>query len=48
MPEAERRLTVEAWNATDTPYDARPVHRLIAAQAAKTPDATALIFEGTA
>uniref|UniRef100_UPI0026398870 MupA/Atu3671 family FMN-dependent luciferase-like monooxygenase n=1 Tax=uncultured Roseovarius sp. TaxID=293344 RepID=UPI0026398870 len=45
MPEAERHLTVEAWNRTDTPYDARPIHRLIEAQSQDTPEARALVFE---
>jgi natural product biosynthesis luciferase-like monooxygenase protein len=45
MPEAERRLTVEAWNRTDTPFDARPIHRLIEAQAHTAPEARALVFE---
>ena len=45
MPEAERHLTVEAWNRTDTRYDPRPVHRLIEAQAHTTPETQALVFE---
>jgi natural product biosynthesis luciferase-like monooxygenase protein len=45
MPEAERRMVVEAWNRTDAPYDARPLHRLIATQTAKTPHARAVVFE---
>ena len=45
MPEAERRLVVEAWNRTDTAYDARPLHQLIEAQAHKSPEARALVFE---
>jgi len=45
MPEAERRLVTEAWNRTDTAYDARPLHRLIATQIARTPDARAVVFE---
>ena len=45
MPEAERRLVIEAWNRTDTAYDARPTHRLIEAQAHTTPEARALVFE---
>jgi natural product biosynthesis luciferase-like monooxygenase protein len=45
MPEAERRLVIEAWNRTDTPYDARPIHRLIETQARNTPEARALVFE---
>ncbi|SEM91049.1 natural product biosynthesis luciferase-like monooxygenase domain-containing protein [Roseovarius tolerans] len=45
MPEAERRLVVEAWNRSDTAYDARPIHRLIEAQAHKSPESRALVFE---
>ncbi|MET4101285.1 natural product biosynthesis luciferase-like monooxygenase protein [Roseovarius sp. MBR-78] len=45
LPEAERRLLIEEWNRTDTPFDARPVHNLIEAQARAVPEATALIFE---
>ena len=45
MPEAERRMVVEAWNRTDTAYDARPLHRLIATQIARTPHARAVVFE---
>ncbi|MET4129018.1 MupA/Atu3671 family FMN-dependent luciferase-like monooxygenase [Roseovarius sp. MBR-6] len=48
LPEAERRLVTETWNATDTPTDARPVHHCIAARASATPEATALIFEAEA
>ena len=44
---AETRRVVEDWNATalDYPRD-RTVHALIAEQAARTPDAVALIHEG--
>lgn len=45
MPETERKLVTEAWNRTDTPYDARPLHRLIATQITKTPQARAVVFE---
>ncbi len=43
---AERTQLVEEWNATATPYprDAT-VHRLFAEQAARTPDAVALVWE---
>jgi amino acid adenylation domain-containing protein/thioester reductase-like protein len=45
--DAERRLVVEEWNATalDYPRD-RTVHALIAEQAARTPDAVALVHAG--
>jgi len=46
LPEAERDLLVEGWNDTAAGYDAaQTVHRAIEAQAARTPDATALVFE---
>ncbi len=47
MPEAERRLVVEEWNATasDYPRDAS-VAQLFEEQSAQTPDATALVFDG--
>src|SRR5205807_9280537 len=42
-----RRLVVEEWNATavDYPRD-RTVHALIAEQAARTPDAVAVVHAG--
>src|SRR5262249_21947090 len=43
LPEAERRRMLVDWNATRAEIPARTVHRLIEAQAARTPDATALI-----
>ncbi|HEU0300910.1 MAG TPA: amino acid adenylation domain-containing protein, partial [Longimicrobium sp.] len=47
LPEAERRQVVEGWNATDAAYPADAVvHELVAAQAARTPDAVALAWEG--
>ncbi len=45
LPEAERRLVTETWNATDAPFEARPLYHRIAARAVETPEATALIFE---
>ncbi|HEY0019307.1 MAG TPA: amino acid adenylation domain-containing protein [Longimicrobium sp.] len=43
----ERRVVVDAWSATERPYGLRrPVHALIEAQAARTPDATAVVHEG--
>ncbi|GGL56373.1 MupA/Atu3671 family FMN-dependent luciferase-like monooxygenase [Wenxinia marina] len=47
LPPAERALVLHGWNATEAEFDAEtPIHRQIAAQAAKTPDAPALSFEG--
>uniref|UniRef100_UPI003B3A4898 amino acid adenylation domain-containing protein n=1 Tax=Longimicrobium sp. TaxID=2029185 RepID=UPI003B3A4898 len=40
---AERRMLVEAWNATDTAFPVAPAHQLFEAQVAKTPDATAVV-----
>lgn len=47
MPEAERQLVLTDWNATATDYDANAcIHQMFELQVAKTPDATALVFEG--
>ncbi|HST58164.1 MAG TPA: AMP-binding protein, partial [Longimicrobium sp.] len=47
LPEAERRQVVEAWNATDAEYPAdRCIHEIFQAQAERTPDAVAVVFEG--
>ncbi|WP_420398279.1 MupA/Atu3671 family FMN-dependent luciferase-like monooxygenase [Nioella sp.] len=47
VPDCERQKLIHDWNATETDYDrARCIHQMFEAQAAKTPDATALIFEG--
>ncbi|HEU0052730.1 MAG TPA: amino acid adenylation domain-containing protein, partial [Longimicrobium sp.] len=43
--DAERARIAE-WNATDRAYPAGHVHELIAAQAARTPDAPAIVFRG--
>ena len=45
MAAAERARLLEAWNDTATAYDDRCMHTLIEAQAARTPDATAVVFE---
>ncbi len=45
LPEAEKRLLLETWNATQTPYpDQCCIHRLFEQQAEKTPDAIALVY----
>ncbi|MFL5541818.1 MAG: condensation domain-containing protein, partial [Longimicrobiaceae bacterium] len=48
LPEAERRLVVEEWNATGRAYptDGLRVHDLFRAQAARTPHAVALSWRG--
>jgi amino acid adenylation domain-containing protein/thioester reductase-like protein len=46
---AERATLLSGWNATARPYPAdQPVHALIAEQARRTPDATALVFQDSA
>ncbi|WP_340622354.1 hypothetical protein [Xenorhabdus siamensis] len=46
LPEAERKLLLETWNATETPYpDTLCIHQLFEQQVEKTPDATALVYE---
>ncbi|MFD8378342.1 amino acid adenylation domain-containing protein [Streptomyces sp. NPDC059679] len=48
VPEAERRKVIEEWNDTARTFDGadRCLHELIAAQALRTPDALALVFDG--
>ncbi|HEU4451992.1 MAG TPA: condensation domain-containing protein, partial [Longimicrobium sp.] len=47
LGEAERLLVVEEWNRTEAEYPAdRCIHELFEAQAARTPGAVAVIFEG--
>ena len=47
LPEAERHRLLVEWNDTARTYDApERLHALIEAQAARTPDAIALEFEG--
>ncbi|WP_301294624.1 amino acid adenylation domain-containing protein [Pseudomonas sp. S3E17] len=40
----EQQVLVAQWNATARDYSCQPVHHLIEAQAAQTPDAPALVF----
>ncbi|NHB63753.1 non-ribosomal peptide synthetase, partial [Photorhabdus sp. RW14-46] len=43
---AERRLLLETWNATETPYpETLCIHQLVEQQAEKTPSATALVYK---
>ncbi|CAM5260471.1 Non-ribosomal peptide synthetase OS=Streptomyces alboniger OX=132473 GN=CP975_22710 PE=4 SV=1 [Streptomyces alboniger] len=48
LPEADRRRIVEEWNDTVRAFDGaeRCLHDLIADQAARTPDAPAVVFGG--
>jgi amino acid adenylation domain-containing protein len=47
LPAHERALVVDQWNRTDTPYDTTAtLTGLLAAQAARSPDAIALVHEG--
>jgi amino acid adenylation domain-containing protein/non-ribosomal peptide synthase protein (TIGR01720 family) len=43
LGDAERRQVVEAWNATAAPYPADTLHGAFAAQAARAPEAVALV-----
>ena len=47
LPAAERRRLLEEWNATDARVSARDacIHELFEAQAARTPDAVAVVYE---
>ncbi|QFT60479.1 Dimodular nonribosomal peptide synthase [Sulfitobacter sp. THAF37] len=45
LPEGEVAQMLTDWNATDRAYDRTTVHAAFEAQAARTPDATALVFE---
>ncbi|TDB45252.1 non-ribosomal peptide synthetase, partial [Photorhabdus khanii] len=43
---AERKLLLETWNATETPYpEALCLHQLFEQQVERTPQATALVYE---
>ncbi|HEV3048834.1 MAG TPA: amino acid adenylation domain-containing protein, partial [Longimicrobium sp.] len=41
----ERRRVTEEWNRTDTPYPGTYLHEMFEAQAARTPDRVAVIYE---
>ena len=46
LPDPERDLVLNRWNVTETAHDRTlTMHRAFEAQAARTPDAVALIFE---
>ena len=45
LPEAETRLQLQDWNATERAYDRTTIHAAFEAQVRKTPDAPALVFE---
>ncbi|SIT65154.1 MULTISPECIES: non-ribosomal peptide synthetase [Burkholderiaceae] len=46
LPEAERELLLNTWNATQQAYPSNwCVHQLFEAQVERTPDATALVYE---
>ncbi|HVG44986.1 MAG TPA: amino acid adenylation domain-containing protein, partial [Longimicrobium sp.] len=47
LPDAERRLVVEEWNATDAAYPRELcIHALFETQAVRAPDAVAVVFDG--
>jgi amino acid adenylation domain-containing protein len=46
LADDERRTIVHAWNRTDRPIPAAPVHRLFEERAAAAPGATALRWDG--
>ncbi|HEX6040165.1 condensation domain-containing protein, partial [Longimicrobium sp.] len=46
LPADERALVLRTWNRTDADYPAACVHALFRAQAARTPDAVALVWQG--
>ncbi|MEW2131539.1 non-ribosomal peptide synthase/polyketide synthase [Streptomyces sp. NPDC005435] len=47
LQDEERARVLTEWNATDHPVPAVTLPELFRAQAARTPDATALVFEGS-
>ncbi|MEU7898411.1 amino acid adenylation domain-containing protein [Nonomuraea sp. NPDC049152] len=46
LPREERELVVSRWNATGREHPGGTLHGLVFEQAARTPHATALVFEG--
>ncbi|MFJ5305072.1 non-ribosomal peptide synthase/polyketide synthase [Streptomyces sp. NPDC088350] len=46
LEDTERALVLGEWNATEHPVPVTTLPELFRAQAARTPDATALVFEG--
>ncbi|HET7233244.1 MAG TPA: amino acid adenylation domain-containing protein [Longimicrobium sp.] len=42
----EIQRTVHEWNRTDAPFPNLPIHRVVAGQAARTPDTVALVHGG--
>ncbi|MFJ2161022.1 non-ribosomal peptide synthase/polyketide synthase [Streptomyces sp. NPDC087856] len=46
LADTERALVLGEWNATERPVPATTLPELFRAQVARTPDATALVFEG--
>ncbi|MFI6466449.1 non-ribosomal peptide synthase/polyketide synthase [Streptomyces sp. NPDC050538] len=46
LEDAERSLVLGEWNATEHPVPSTTLPELFRAQVARTPDATALVFEG--
>jgi amino acid adenylation domain-containing protein len=49
LGDAERALVLEAWNRADAEYPAHPcIHERFEAQAARTPAAVAVVYEGEA
>ncbi|MET0398422.1 MAG: amino acid adenylation domain-containing protein, partial [Longimicrobiaceae bacterium] len=46
LPPEERRRVVDAWNGTAAEFPPAPVHALVAEQAARTPDAVAVVASG--
>ncbi|HEY0014879.1 MAG TPA: amino acid adenylation domain-containing protein, partial [Longimicrobium sp.] len=46
LSDEERRLVVEEWNRTDTPYPAESyIHEMFETQAGRTPDRVAVVYE---